>query len=91
MYVGETFEVVMNITYPRPNTLSPARASYNATIVLPSELVLATGKEEKKRLLGKEPITGDSSQVSGVIEAKDSEAYNVTVFAEAIREDSVGG
>ena len=92
VYVGETFEVTVNITYPCQNPFIPYEyhaSSCNATIILPPGLVLATGEEEKKTLLGTELMPGDSAQVNWVVEAKYSGAYNLTVFAEGIIEGFV--
>lgn len=92
VYVGETFEVAVNITYPCPNPFSPYEyhaSSCNATIVLTQGLVLASGEEEKKTLLDTELTPGEFVQVSWIVEAKDSAVYNVTVFAEGLVEGSV--
>ena len=93
VYVGETFEVVVNVSYPCPSPFSPHEypaSSCNATIILPQGLVLVSGEEEKKALLDTELTPGEFAQVNWTVEAKDPAVYNVTVFAEGIIEGFVG-
>jgi|GEM_PF-1474091 len=90
IHEGDTFAVTANITYPSPapfQTTDYPASLCNATITLPTGLILAQGETNKKTLGN--ILAGSSTLINWTVKAESIGTFNITVETEGKVDGSV--